>query len=300
MHWLEINVTTDGEAAEAISELLRPYAYGDGVVLEQLGDPQNPDPAALEPEVSVKIYLPGDEDTPKLRRKIEEAIYHMGRLYPISPPNFKKLKDEDWATAWKKNYKPFRVGKRILIQPSWLEPLERMGNEIVIFMDPGMAFGTGLHPSTQMCLRIIEELVHKDTRMLDVGTGSGILSIAAAKLGAKTTVAFDVDRMAIQATYTNAVQNDVLNSIAIFQGYLSGIYPSEWDLVVVNILAPIIMSMIKEDNLLAYLSDGGRLVLSGIIKDQEDEINETVENAGGRVERTLSVRDWITWVVAPY
>ncbi|HFE66812.1 MAG TPA: 50S ribosomal protein L11 methyltransferase, partial [Chloroflexi bacterium] len=113
MYWLEVSVVTDGEGAEAVAEALRPFAYDDGVVLEQWGDESDPDPDALETAVTVKIYLPEEEDTPAVRRRIEEIIYHMGRLYPLPEPLFRQLKEEDWANAWKENYHPFRVGNRI-------------------------------------------------------------------------------------------------------------------------------------------------------------------------------------------
>ncbi len=188
MYWLEISVTTDGEAAEAVSEMLRPYAYDQGVVFEQLGDALSPEPNALEPEITVKIYVPEEEDAPELRHRIQEAIYHMNRLYPIPAPVFRILQDEDWATAWRKNYEPFRIGHNLLIQPSWQQVVEKDDDDIVITLDPGMAFGTGLHPTTQMCLLALEQYVQAEDDVMDVGTGSGILSIVAAKLGASTNL----------------------------------------------------------------------------------------------------------------
>src|SRR5688500_7638734 len=113
MYWLEVSVQTDGEAAEAVSEVLRPFAYNDGVVLEQRGDANDPDPDALEPAVTVKIYIPEDEDSPAVRRRIQESLYHLGRLYPIPAPAFHELQEEDWANAWKAHYHPFRIGRHL-------------------------------------------------------------------------------------------------------------------------------------------------------------------------------------------
>ena len=165
-YWLEVNVLTDGEGAEAVAEVLRPFAYNDGVVLEQLGDEANPEHDALETAVTVKIYIPEAEDTPQLRQRLEEIIYHMGRLYPIPPPTFRQLQEQDWANAWKAHYHPFRIGKRIWIQPSWLENGRAADDgdlaqpeDVVLVLDPGMAFGTGLHPTTQMCLQALEDIV---------------------------------------------------------------------------------------------------------------------------------------------
>ncbi|MFQ5418895.1 MAG: 50S ribosomal protein L11 methyltransferase, partial [Anaerolineae bacterium] len=191
MYWLEVAVLTDGEGAEAVAEALRPYAQDNGVVLEQLGDESTPDPNALETAVTVKIYISSKNDTPALRRRIEEIIYHLGRLYPIPPPTFQEIKEQDWANAWKAHYQPFRVGRKVWIQPSWVAQSasadgqdKLQPDDVFLTLDPGMAFGTGSHPTTQMCLVALEDLTQPDQRILDVGTGSAILAIAAAKLGA--------------------------------------------------------------------------------------------------------------------
>jgi ribosomal protein L11 methyltransferase len=296
-YWLEISVTTDGEAAEAVSEYLLPFAYANSVVIEQRGDPDSADPMALESNVTVKIYVPGDEDTPALRKKIEESLYFMQRLYSAIPaPEFCILEDEDWANAWRKNYRPFRLGKRIWIQPSWLETTDNRPDDIVILMDPGMAFGTGLHPTTQMCLRALEESIRPGYRVLDVGSGSGILSIASAKLGAKKVLAFDLDRMAVEATTENALANNVQQQISVNQGSLPAKIWGNWDIIVVNILAPVIISLLREQQLLDFLSQAGKLILSGIIEDQYEDVYRTVHAVGGEVNKKLTTRDWICLV----
>ena len=293
-YWLEISVTTDGEAAEAVSEYLLPFAYANSVVIEQRGDPDSADPMALESDVTVKIYVPGDEDTPALRKKIEQSLYFMQRLYSAIPaPEFRILEDEDWANAWRKNYQPFRLGKRIWIQPSWLEVTDNRPDDIVILMDPGMAFGTGLHPTTQMCIQALEESIRPGYNVLDVGSGSGILSIAAAKLGAKDVLAFDLDRMAVEATTENALANNVHQQISIYQGSLPANTRQKWDIVVVNILAPVIISLLREQKLLEFLSPTGELILSGIIEDQYEDVYSAVNAVGGEVNKKLTTRDWI-------
>ena len=296
-YWLEISVTTDGEAAEAVSEYLLPFAYANSVVIEQRGDPDSADPMALESNVTVKIYVPGDDDTPALRKKIEESLYFMQRLYSAIPaPEFRILEDEDWANAWRKNYRPFRLGKRIWIQPSWLETRGNRPDDIVILMDPGMAFGTGLHPTTQMCLQALEESIRPGYSVLDVGSGSGILSIAAAKLGAKDVLAFDLDHMAVEATTGNALANNVQQQISVFQGSLPAKTRQKWDIVVVNILAPVIISLLREQQLLDFLSPTGELILSGIIEDQYEDVCSAVNAVGGEVNKKLTTRDWICLV----
>jgi ribosomal protein L11 methyltransferase len=293
MYWLEVSVTVDGEAAEAIAEVLRPFTVGDGVVMEQKGDASALDPLALEPEVAVKIYLPEEQDLPEVRAKIEESLYHLGRLYPIPEPQFRRLEDEDWATAWRKHYHPFRVGRRIWIHPSWLEPTESEPGDTVISVDPGMAFGTGLHPSTQMCLQMLEDLVLPGTRVLDVGTGSGILSTAAAKLGAERVLAHDTDRLAVLAAAENVQRNGVDGRVMLFQGELRAIHRSDWDLVVVNILAPVIIQLLSTERLADYCGQNGRLVLSGIIEEQESEVLSALAAASFIVNDRKAIRDWV-------
>jgi len=297
MYWLEINVTTDGEAAEAVSEMLRPFSSDQGVVFEQLGDASSPDPNALEPAITVKIYVPEEEDSPELRHRIQEAIYHMNRLYPIPAPVFRILEDEDWATAWRKNYEPFRIGANLFVQPSWQHVVEKNEDDIVITLDPGMAFGTGLHPTTQMCMIALEQYVQADNSVLDVGTGSGILSIVAAKLGAGRILAFDKDRQAVLASRENAVINQVDDRVELYQGTLSAVSPYPWDLVLVNILAPVIIDLLDEGQLMANLAPQGKVILSGIIEDQADEVRSAVDRTGGKVFRQQSIGDWICLVV---
>ena len=307
MYWLEVNVITDGEGAEAVAEMLRPFAHNDGVVLEQLGDENDPDPDALETAVTVKIYVPEDEDTPDLRRRIEEVLYHMGRLYPIPPPTFRELAEEDWANAWKAHYHPFRIGNKIWIQPSWLEQETAvpgkdgiLPDDVVLTLDPGMAFGTGLHPTTQMCLLAVEKLVRPGMTVLDVGTGSAILAIAAAKLGANSLLGIDTDRLAVDAAAANAAQNDVADRIVIRQGTLDTVTQRGWDVVVVNILAPVIISLFEKDQLLDYVTANGYLILSGIIEEQGEAVVTAVTAAGGKIIEIYRVRDWLAYVVSPH
>ena len=301
MYWLEVSVATDGEGAEAVAEALRPFAYNDGVVLEQLGAADDPDPEALEPAVTVKIYVPADEDTPALRRRLEETLYHLGRLYPLPPPQFRELADEDWANAWKDHYHPFRVGSRIRIQPSWVEAVatDRQPDDVALTLDPGMAFGTGLHPTTQMCLQALERWVRPGMRVLDVGTGSGILAIAAARLGATRLLAIDTDALAVKTAVANAALNGVADRLDVQQGTLDSVGEKGWDVVVVNILAPVIESLLRHDRLLDYVAGEGALILSGIIEEQVAGVRAAVTEAEGRVVQEDSVRDWVTLTVRP-
>lgn len=304
MYWLEVSVITDGEGAEAVAEALRPFAYNEGVVLEQLGDANNLDPTALEPHVTVKIYLPETEDTPEMRERLEELLYHYGRLYPLPPPTFRKLQEEDWANAWKAHYHPFRIGRRLWIQPSW-EDLPPAGaaddglqaDDVVVTLDPGMAFGTGLHPTTQMCLQALEELVTPGMSLLDMGTGSGILAIAAARLGASRLLGVDTDEIAVRAAAENVAQNGVTAVTTIRQGTLADVAERPWDIVVVNILAPVIVMLLQEHALMDYVAESGYLVLSGIIDQQMEEVETAVTQAGGTIYQTRQIRDWVSYTI---
>lgn len=296
MYWLEVCVKTDGEAAEAISEALRPFAHDESVVLEQQGDMNDLDPYALEPEVSVKIYIAEDNDSPELRLRIAEIIYFMGRLYPVPAPTFRKIDDEDWSTSWKENYQPFRIGKRLWIQPSWLDPAGTNPDDIMLTLDPGMAFGTGTHPTTQMCLQALERYVEPNHALLDVGTGSGILSIAAAKLGAGQIVGVDTDPIAIRTAQENAEKNGVAEAMQLSEGELASVSQKEWDLVVVNILAPVIILLLTEHDLMGYVAPAGKLILSGIIDEQLDDVVAALKAAGGQVVEKFVVRDWVALI----
>lgn len=303
MYWLEVSVRTDGEGAEAVAEVLRPFAYQESVVLEQLGDESTADPDALEPFVTVKIYVAEDDDSPALRRRIEEILYHLARLYPLPEPMFRELADEDWANAWKDHYRPFRLGRRIKIRPAWLadEPdADLQADDVILTLDPGMAFGTGLHPTTQGCLLALEECVAPGMYVLDAGAGSGILAIAAVKLGAAAAAAFDTDALAVRATVENAERNGVDGSIRAWRGELDSARAEtgrdRWDIVVANILAPVIIQLLNEKGLLGHVAPGGRLILSGIIQEQSPDVKAALLSAGGQVRQTITAGDWVTLI----
>lgn len=299
MNWIEVSVVTDGEAAEAVAEALRPYAYDQSVALVQWGDASSPDPQALEPVVAVKIYIPDDDQAAAARRRIEEVVYYLGRLYPIPAPTFQTLMEEDWANAWKAHYQPFRIGERLWIQPSW-QPAEAVQpGDIVLTLDPGMAFGTGLHPTTQMCLQALEQLVTPGATVLDVGTGSGILAVAAAKLGAGRVYAVDTDPLAVQAAGDNVALNQAAGVVMVNAGSLGDAPRTAWDLVVVNILAPVIEAMLRQEQLMAYVAPGGRLILSGIIEEQAAGVAAAVMESGGKIVRTDAIRDWVAFMAQP-
>jgi ribosomal protein L11 methyltransferase len=175
---------------------------------------------AHQPVVTVHTYLPtGLPDTQERRRQIEQGLWFLSRIHSMGEPVIRQLAEEDWANAWKAHYHPLRIGRRFLIIPAWqTEQVQPQPGDRLIVLDPGMAFGTGLHPSTQLCLRAMEEVVRPGQRVLDAGCGSGILSIAAARLGAAAVDAFDIDPLAVDATGANVALNDLPIPVRVFAG----------------------------------------------------------------------------------
>ena len=207
MDWVEcVVVVDDGESVDGLSpsqiagNLLEMVVGVSNVVYEQLGDPDDPRPYALLSETAVKGYVQEDRDSAEWRTEITTLLVNAG----FSKPHFTVLHEQDWANAWKAQYRPIKVGQRFWICPSWLPTPDHKADDMLITLDPGMAFGTGTHPTTQLCLAMLEELVQPEDSVLDLGCGSGILAIGAARLGANPILAVDNDRDAVQASLDNA------------------------------------------------------------------------------------------------
>lgn len=223
MAWLELSVTADQEAAESISELLTRYGYNGGVAVEakpppdaRLDEAGLPSPLSSEPAypVTLRTYLPLNDQAEEKRQQIEQALWHLGRLRPVGPLQVRVLEEEDWANAWKQFYSVQQIGTHTVIVPSWLTYSPRPG-DVVLHLDPGMAFGTGLHPTTRLCLALLEQKSAPGLRTLDLGTGSGILSIAAARQGATPVLALDNDPVAVDVARENVAYNRVGDSVHV-------------------------------------------------------------------------------------
>ncbi len=288
MRWLEASVQADGEAAEAVSEVFNRYGRGGAVLSTDFGDE-----SGNTAVVTVKTYLPLDEEGLKTRRRIEEALWHLSQIYPLPPPQFRELTEEDWAHAWKKHYHVLRVGQRMVIKPSWQEYVPRP-DDVVIELDPGMAFGTGLHPTTQMCLQALEEHLKPGDKVLDLGTGSGILAIAAAKLGAVSVLALDNDPLAVRAAQANVQSNGVQNVVTVELGSLDKA-TGEFELLLVNILARVIVELAGQ-GLVDRVRPGGLMIAAGLIEEQEAEVTAVLsEHRVETVERRQE-KDWVTLI----
>jgi len=297
MDWIEVFVEVDGEAAEAVADVLQRYGH-QGVVIEQPGFPIEVWPDEIPPadRLIVRAYFPADERAEDAKQRLREALWHLGRLYPMPEPTFNTVRDEDWAEAWKKHYHPVRLGRRLYIRPEWSAIPDMRPDDIVLALDPAMAFGTGTHPTTQLCLIAAEELLAgwPAVDVLDLGCGSGILGIAAIKLGARRVLALDTDPLAVTSAQENAARNGVTDQITIQQGSLDTLRasPRHFDLLLVNILAKVIVEMCDQ-GLGDILREGGKAVFSGIIEDQADDVEAALHRAGLEPYRRRAQGDWV-------
>jgi len=286
MEWLEVSVTVENEVAEAVAEVLSRYAYR-GVAIEAGPEGWNAGP------VIVRAYLPADDQLQANRRSVEEALWHLGQIRPVPAPTFRPVAEADWAEAWKERLNVLHVGQHIVIRPSWREYVPTPG-DVVIQLDPGMAFGSGLHPTTQMCLVALEELICPEAKVLDLGSGSGILAIAAARLGAGHVLAVDNDPMAVKTAQGNVMANGVQGVVKVMSGSLREV-SGRYDLVVVNILARVIVEMVQE-GLATRMRPGGALIATGIIADQEPEVAAALQGKGLILEERRQQDEWVCLV----
>jgi ribosomal protein L11 methyltransferase len=240
------------------------------------------------------------------------ALWHLGQLYPIPEPTFRLLAEADWAEAWKKHYCVLRVGQRTVIVPRWLSYAPE-GGEVVITLDPGMAFGTGTHPTTRLCLEALERCVDSQRMdaasetgavrgairgaisVLDMGTGSGVLSIAAAKqVPTASMLALDIDELAVAAARENVAENGVSEQVEVALGSLEAAH-GPYELIMINILAEVICALLGH-GLADHLAPGGTVIASGIIDEREPEVRAAFEASGLVVVDRLLERDWVALV----
>ncbi|HEX8939117.1 MAG TPA: 50S ribosomal protein L11 methyltransferase [Candidatus Limnocylindrales bacterium] len=297
--WLELAVEADAEAVEAVSEILARVAPGGtsvepGFELVEEGLAARVDPA--RPAV-VRAYVPA-RDPAAAERAAADASVALGHLQafglrPIGELRTRLVHEEDWASAWKSHFPVLRVGRRLVVRPTWRRH-RAAPDEVVLALDPGMAFGTGLHPTTRLCLAGLERWADAgrlaDRTILDVGCGSGILGIAAAKLGSGRVLGIDPDPIAVEATAANARRNGLGRRIAVREGSLPSGEPP-FDLVVANLIASLLVRLARE--LRAELRSGGRLLASGIIRDREADVRAAFGAAGLAVSDRLAEGDWV-------
>jgi len=293
-----------------VVELFNRYGQGQAVVeipLDAFEYELDPD---LQPaSVIVKTYLRADGSASEAQRRLEEGLWHLGQVYPIPGPVTRVLAEEDWAEAWKQQYRLQRLGRRTVIVPAWEEYAPAPG-EIVIRLEPGMAFGTGLHPTTRLCLRALEDHCAPGSDLLDVGTGSGVLAIAAAKLGARSVMAIDADGAAVPIARENVALNGVGGQVTVRHGTLPGgddvpvsflagdglelLDSGSFDLILINILSHVIISLAPA--LSARLAPHGTVIAAGLIDTQELLVTQSFEAAGLHVVERAQEKDWVSLV----
>ena len=277
-------MAVDEEAAEAVTALFEQYGEG-GAVIEEIPQPEA-GPGAVRRVA--KTFLPA-WDVGRLER-LQRALWHLGQLHTLPEPRLRDLGPADWAEAWKSGYQILRLGRRLRIVPSWI-PYTPGPDDVVINLDPGMAFGTGLHPSTQLCLQALEELVRPGARILDVGTGSGILAIAAAKLGAVEVLAIDIDGLAVQTARENVARNGVGDIVQVLQGSVDGPFRGSFDGVLANILAETIASLAPD--LARHVASAGWLVASGLIEPRLGLVEQAFGAIGLAIVHRWQSDDWV-------
>ena len=297
--WLELSVTCDAEAVEAVSELFASYGFNQGVAIEEAftQDPDG-DNFAVDPSrpVVVRTFLNAADVMPGTIDDIRQALWHLGRLRSIADLVITEREEEDWANAWKAHYSVHRVGRRVLVKGPWHDHDPAPG-EVVIELDPGMAFGTGLHPSTQLSMIAIEDEIEPGARVLDVGIGSGVLATAAALLGASAVDGVDIEPVAVRSARENAERNGVGAIVRVEHGSVGsdGPFQGQYDLVVANIIARILIELAP--GLTNAVRPGGTLVLGGIIDVKEAAVRDAFDAMGLTLVRREEREDWVAFVL---
>jgi len=300
-HWLEVSLVVDGELAEAVAEVLQ-RDLPNGVVIEStavMAGPADENGQAVGP-LRVCGYIPADENLVETRKKIEEGLWYLGRISPLPTPEFKLIREVNWMEAWKEHYHPIPIGRQLLILPAWIAAPD--AERISIRIELGMAFGTGTHPTTQLCLALAEEYIAsqkiaKGIKVIDIGCGSGILSIASLKLGAEKALGVDIDPEAIRASSENASLNSVGQQLELGTGSVIDVRAGKFSiqkaqLVFANILAPVLVQLLKQ-GLGELVTRDGCLILSGILAEQSPEVERALNEHGFERIKKSQMGDWV-------
>ena len=311
MQWAEVSIQTTHEATDVVAEIYHDLGAS-GVVIE---DPEllnnyidagQWDFSGIERAedtsiVTVKAYLPVDEDLDDKLRTFELRIKDFKSMTDDDMEkgpctiSWNTVRDEDWADNWKAYFHPEKVGGMLVIKPTW-EDYEASPDDIVIELDPGSAFGTGTHPTTAMCIRELETLVKGGMRVFDVGTGSGVLSVAAAKLGATDVTAMDYDKVAVEVAAENIRQNGVEDVVKTGVSDILKSFDGKADLIVANIIADIIIMLF--DELDEHLAEGGHLLASGIISERLADVTEACLSHGFVVDKVTEEKGWVAMTIS--
>jgi ribosomal protein L11 methyltransferase len=308
MQWAEVQVLTTSEAIDAVSAILERYG-ATGVVIEdshdltrtwedRYGEIYGLNPADFpESGVRVKAYVSMETWQDSMQGEIEAEIKGLSGLGLNPAPakvSVRIADEEEWADEWKKYYHPVQVTERLTIKPTWEEYTPKRDAEVVIELDPGMAFGTGTHPTTALCMRTLERVLKPGDTVVDVGCGTGILSIACAKLGAKSVLALDLDPVAVQVARENIELNGVSETVTVRSNDLLKGVEETFDVVVANILAEIILQMIPDAG--RVMNENATLITSGIIKEKAEAVRAALTLHGFQILDTITEEDWVALV----
>ncbi len=308
MNWLEVSLTVNGELAEAVADVFARFAPN-GVMTEQgIGFLNDEDLGSASGPITVRAYLEANDQIEETRQKLEEALFYLGMIQPLPAPSYKQIADQNWMEAWKAHYKPILIGERLLILPAWMESPDP--KRIAVKIDPGMAFGTGTHPTTQLCLELIEKAFERrretsfdfPSTVIDVGCGSGVLSIAALKLGAKKALGVDIDVESVKNSRENADLNEIGEGLVLGQGSVTEILNGSFEfksapLVLANILAPALIRLF-DAGLADLVAPGGEIILSGILERQAESVAAAGEAKGLRLNDKRQMGDWVALKMA--
>ena len=304
MKWIEVQIKTTTEAEEAVANILYELGVG-GLAIEDQNDilafAKNEDdwdyidPSLLKQDfegVIIKGYFPESED---LIDKIElikqnvEKIPQYNLDKGLGEVTTTEVYEKDWAESWKKYYKPKKIGEKIVVKPTWEEYEEKSG-EIIVELDPGMAFGTGTHETTTMCIRALEKYTKPNSTIFDIGCGSGILSIAAAKLGGKRVVGVDLDELPVKVSKENVKLNKVSDVVEIRRGNLLDVVDEKADIIVSNIIAEVIVTLTSD--IVPYLKGDSIFISSGIIIEKVDMVVNALLKEGFKVLEISKMNGW--------
>lgn len=300
-YWQEVSLIVNGEMAEAVAEVLRRY-IPEGVVIEStavMAGPSDENGQVVGP-LRVCGYIPVDEHLEETRQRIEQGLWYLGRISPLPELEFKLIQEVNWMEAWKEHYHPIPIGRRLLILPAWINPPG--DDRIPIRIELGMAFGTGTHPTTQLCLALEEDFFaplegRSGLKVIDIGCGSGILSIAALKMGAEKALGVDIDPEAVRASGDNAANNGVTHQLELGIGSVTEVQAGKFgiqkaELVLANILAPVLVQLLNQGLGELVMLDGW-LILSGILAEQSPEVEAALELHGFHLVGKQQMGDWV-------
>ncbi|EGT2202296.1 50S ribosomal protein L11 methyltransferase [Clostridioides difficile] len=304
-NWIEVTIKTTTEAVEPITNILYEQGAG-GAVIEDPKDflfqkKNELDWDYVEEEVFkkneeydvlIKTYVSEEKNVMEFVEIIKQKVLGLkdfGIDIGEGSVSLDQVNEADWANAWKAYYKPTKVGQRVVVKPTW-EDYAMQDGDLIIELDPGMAFGTGTHETTSMCIRELEKYVNKDSKVFDIGCGSGILAIAAAKLGAKEVVAVDLDEVAVKVAKENVLENKVEKSVSVMHGNLTDVIKDKADVIVANIIADIIKILAKDVQ--NFMKEDAIFISSGIILDKVEEVKESLIENGFEIVEVQKLGEW--------